>query len=282
MLGGAVAWRLQPLGGSRAVVGVAAVVSVLLLQAGPSPQSTQAQRRLSFALGGVVALALLGLTLLMAEAFARISYLAFGLACALSLLMSRWAGRGQAPWNTPLADALRAMVWLWALGLVAAMAWTWAGEAVFAWAWWPLLVLALAWPLSQDRSLGGALVRLGWRSRLAGVMGVLVGAAALGLTSQGGGLGALAKWGESHWPKRLQHWSEALDIVDHRQAWGFGLGAGRFAALYQANAPQDMQPPDYRWRRAPDGPLLRLSAGTHSLAASEWLRLNQRIAGCPT
>ncbi|WP_175423494.1 hypothetical protein [Inhella inkyongensis] len=281
LLGGAVAWRLQPLGGSRAVWGIAVVVMLLMLQPGPSAQATQKQRGLSFALGGLVALALVGLTLLIAEGLPRVSYLAFALASGLSLLLARWTRRGQAPWNSPLADALRAMVWLWALGLVAVMSWTWAGEAVWAWAWWPLLVLALAWPLSQDRSLGGAFIDLGWRSRLAGVMALLLGAAALSFAAPGGGMGALARWGESHWPKRLQHWGEALDVLEHRQAWGFGVGAGRFAALYQANAPLDMQPPDYRWRHAPDGPLLRLAAGTHSLAASEWLRLNQHIAAAP-
>lgn len=279
LLGVSVAWQLFPTSGYRGLTGLLGALVALLAQ--PPGARETSQRVISFALGALMAAALVGLSTLLAMSFDKLAYVGFALAWTLSMALARAAWRGRHPWRTPLGDAVRAACWLWVLGMVGVVAWNWGGATALEASWWPLALLAICWPLSQGGSLGGLLATLGWRARV-GALGLLMLAAAI-VAALGGGsyVGERFATGREDLSGREQHWRRSLAILDVREAWGFGVGAGRFAAQTQLNAPAHERTGDYRLLDDHDGPRLALSAGTHVLGWGEFLRVSQRVNDAP-
>lgn len=279
LLGVSAAWLMFPSSGYRGLVGLLGALIALLAQ--PPGARETGQRVTSFALGLLLAAPAIGLSALLAWSVGKVAYLVYALVWALSMTLARSAWLGRHPWRTPLGDAVRAACWLWILGMVGVVAWNWGGETALDASWLPLAALAVCWPLSQGGSLGSLLATLSWRARV-GALGVLMLAAAI-VAALGGGsyVGERAATWRGDLEGRGLHWQRSLAILDAREAWLFGMGAGRFAAQFQLNAPQAERIGDYRLLDDAEGPRLVLSAGTHVLGWGEFLRLSQRVPDAP-
>ncbi len=275
-----VCWELFPSSGYRGLLGVCGVTVALLFQP-PIPQKVETtQRALVTGLGLVLALVPAGLCVLLALAVDKAAYLAYGLAWLSSIGLAQLAWRQPDLWRRPLADALRAAAWFWTLAMTALVAWNWGGDPALS-ASWPLLLMALLWPMTQGGSLGSLLATLSWRARVGAASGLLAVAAVVAALGGGAYVADRFSTGEQDLHGRLTHWERALAILQARQAWWFGMGAGRFVAQAQSNAAVDEHVGEYRWAGGADGPRLILSGGTHVLGHGELLRLTQRVGDAP-
>jgi len=81
-----------------------------------------------------------------------------------------------------------------------------------------------------------------------GAAGILLAMGAV-VAALGGGsyLATRFSTGAEDMHGRLTHWERALAIVQARDAWWFGVGAGRFVAQFQNNAAAEDRVGDYRW-----------------------------------
>ncbi len=276
-----VSWQIFPSSGYRGLIGVCGAVVALLFQPPTLQRADTAQRALVTGLGLVLALVPAGLCALVALALDKSAYLSYVLAWCSSMVLAHLAWRAPGLWRRPLADALRAAAWYWTLAMAALVAWNWGGDAALEAAWLPLALLGMLWPMTQGGSLGSLLATLSWRTRV-GAAGLLLAIGAV-VAALGGGAYMAERFstGAQDFQGRLTHWERALAIVQARQAWLFGVGAGRFVAQAQSNAAVDERVGDYRWASAGAGPRLVLAAGTHVQGHGELLRLTQRVKDAP-
>jgi len=276
-----VSWQLFPSSGYRGLLGVCGAMLALLFQPPTLHKAATGQRALVAGLGLVLALVPIGLSVLLALAVNKAAYLAYALAWLCSMLLAQLVWRAPGLWRHALVDALRAAAWFWTLAMTGLVAWNWGGDAALQAAWLPLLLLALLWPMTQGGSLGSLLATLSWRARV-GAAGILLAMGAV-VAALGGGsyLATRFSTGAEDMQGRLTHWERALAIVQARDAWWFGVGAGRFVAQFQNNAAAEDRVGDYRWVGGAEGPRLVLASGTHQLGFGELLRLSQRVPDAP-
>jgi hypothetical protein len=76
---------------------------------------------------------------------------------------------------------------------------------------------------------------------------------------------------------RLGHWRISLGALHSAADWAFGLGTGRYPALYMSAARIEDMPGDYRWLPGEQTPRVLLTGGRHVMGWGEVLRLSQRI-----
>jgi hypothetical protein len=272
------AWLLYPRTGYRGLLALAGTVVALLAQ----PRAAGANsttRALTTVLGLVLALPLLGFSLLMSQVIDDAVYFCFALYWLASLLLARAAAKRRRPWFSSLGDAVRAGFWFALAGSVVLVAWTWAGTGAAKAALPPVLLLALAWPLCQGGWYGELLQGLSWRTRLAAMAAMVLAAAAVAALGGAQVAGRLGQ-NETEQNQRLTHWSRTLSALDGEGGWIFGAGAGRFVSVFQLNAPADEQLGDYR-HVGGSTPYLLLSAGSHPQHQGELLRITQRLDAAP-
>jgi len=279
-LGAVVAWQMFPTSGYRGLLAVSGAMVALMLQPVTNPRLGRRERVLGWGLGLVMAAPVVGLGALLAAWVDKLAYGLYALAWLLCLVLARAAWAGRHPWGTPLGDSLRAMAWLITVGLAGVVAWNWGGMPAVDRAWLPLLVLSLAWPLSQGGSVGQVLAPLGWRPRMLAV-GAVIGAAAIVAALAGGSyIAGRASTTSQDLDGRFVHWSRGLAMTDVAGGKWIGVGAGRYVAHFADNAPVEERIGDVRFLGG-SPPRVALSAGRHMMGWGELLRLTQRLDGAP-
>lgn len=201
------------------------------------------------------------------------AYLAHGLAAA-SLLACLWA----APRNpVPYAGANTAAMALWfmmAAG-VASVSIHWGGPRA------EVPGIGLACLLAALPLLAGATTRQVFASSVRSQVAIsaLLALLTLLIGVSGGGAYMAGRFDSSRQDLdgRLAHWRLSLSALQSAADGAFGLGTGRYPALYMsAGRIQDL-PGDYRWLNDAQGHRLLLTGGRHVMGWGEVLRVSQRI-----
>lgn len=279
-LGAAVAWQMFPNSGYRGLLAVSGAMVALMLQPVGHAGGDRRERLLGWGLGLVMAVPLVGLGALLATWVNKLAYGLYALAWLLSVVLARAAWSGRHPWRTPLGDSLRAMAWLTTVGLAGVVAWNWGGMPAVERAWLPLLVLSLAWPLSQGGSVGQVLGQLGWRPRMLAVGAVLGASAIVAALAGGSYIAERSSTVSQDLDGRFAHWSRGLAMADVAGGEWIGVGAGRYLPHFANNAPVEERIGDVRFLGGTP-PRVALSAGRHTLGWGEMLRLTQRVNDAP-
>jgi hypothetical protein len=279
-LGVAAAWQMFPTSGYRGLLAVMGAMVALMLQPVGDPGLAREKRLLSWALGLVMAAPIVGLGVLLAAWFGKLAYVLYALAWTLSVGLARLAWAGQHPWRTAMGDSLRAMAWLSTVGLAGVVVWNWGGMPAIERAWLPLVMLSLAWPLSQGGSVGLLMSQLGWRPRMLAVGAVMAAGAIVAALAGGSYIAGRASTSSQDLEGRFAHWSRGLAMTDVAGGAWVGVGAGRYTAHFANNAPLEERIGDVRFLGG-SPPRVALSAGRHVLGWGELLRLTQRIDDAP-
>lgn len=257
--------------GYRGVLALLGCVALVLpargLLAGPSATG----RLPGAALGVVLAMAAVALTLLLPKG-AYLGYALAWFAGAAGLLLQSRRGVPRELGATLLLGGL-----VGSLVALAGVAIHWGGSpaAPAAAGASAALVLATAAAVRSDHALWPA----AWRWQASVLAGMAAVAAVVGAFAGGAYMeDRMSQVGQNR-IEREAHWQAALDLL-HGSDWMLGKGLGRYWAEQMMSPRDEDQTGDYRW--LPAGPghkgAVVLSSGRHILGAGEELKLSQRIA----
>ncbi|MDE2614298.1 MAG: hypothetical protein KGL78_12715, partial [Burkholderiales bacterium] len=258
--------------GYRGVLALLGCVALVLpargLLAGPSATG----RLPGAALGVVLAMAAVALTLLLPKG-AYLGYALAWFAGAAGLLLQSRRGLPRELGATLLLGGL-----VGSLVALAGVAIHWGGSpaAPAAAGASAALVLATVAAVRSDHALWPA----AWRWQASVLAGMAAVAAVVGAFAGGAYMEDRMSQVEQNRIEREAHWQAALDLL-HGSDWMLGKGLGRYWAEQMMSPRDEDQTGDYRWLppgAGPGGPAVVLSSGRHILGSGEELMLSQRVA----
>ena len=282
-------------GGYRGLLALLGVMALLLVMPASLWLPSPAQRVTGLLMGALMAAVLTGAGWSVAMAVPKAAYVQYVLAFVVAVWLRSRDKPGVAQ---PVYACLVTASWFWLLGCMAVVAGDWGGDLGLSNALLALLLLGLLWPLfwlcaplwplvdqggrgpraAGDRPEGREWRE--WRHRSLLFTGLLMASAVI--ASLGGGdyvRDRAASWKEDlH--LRQAHWKQGLALLDTRQEWLLGQGAGRFVANHFFAGPITQHTGDYRLKAESGGgaPYLVLTGGKHQLGYGELFRVSQRIA----
>lgn len=174
-----------------------------------------------------------------------------------------------------LADTLAVAAWLMLAAGVATVSIHWGGAKAQV----PSVALAglLAGLPLLMRAAKRPLFSTGARAQGAGAAFMALFVLLIGVGGGGSYMGGRFDSSRHDLEDRLEHWRISLGALNSAADWAFGLGTGRYPALYMSAARIEDLPGDYRWLSDAQGSRVLLTGGRHVMGWGEVLRLSQRV-----